>query len=298
VVWQQLTRRQFSEISISSGYNSNLNNAPDLDLLDVTINGQKGVLLLDENSKVIAGAQQRLKFKHHYQQTNAESVQQLTFSLESRASRDSQSDQSSANLLYQHSLLAPEHITTFSAAYDYNNFGGRSLYSQSEFTARYTGTANTCQPSAQAAISYRDFYQDSSFNAALLRLDVGINCALAAGLFNLSLLHTIDQALQQRAGGDRKSWALQWQWQQPLATGTFNGALQIGRSQDREGYSSLLEDNARRSIKQIAVAIDYSQPLSENLAANVALRYNHYKSNIALFSQQNNTLEFGLRYHF
>ena len=296
--WQQLTRRQFSEVRISSGYNSNLNNAPDLDLLNVTINGQKGVLILDENSKVIAGGQQRLHFKHHYQQTNAESVQQLTFAVEGRASDDRQSDQNSASVLYQHSLSVAQHTTTLSAAYDYNNFGGQSLYSQTEFGARYTGAQSTCQPWIQAAISHREFHQDSSFNAALFRLEAGLSCTLDAGLFNVSLLKSADRAGQQRAGGDRKTWALQWQWQQPLAAGTFNGALQIGHNHDQKGYSTLLENNARRRIDQVAIALDYSQPLNKNLAANVAFSYNHYQSNIALFAQQNHTLEFGLRYRF
>jgi hypothetical protein len=296
--WRQLTRRQYSEMSWHSGYNSNLNNASDLDLLNVTINGQQGVLLLDDNSKVISGAQQRLTFKHDYQQATAQSVSQLTVSLEGRVSRDRTSDQNRASVLYQHSQLSAGHVTTFSAGHDYHNFGGQSLYSDSELAVRYSATENTCQPSVQAAISYRDFHQDSSFNAALLRFNTGISCTLEAGLFKTSVIQTFDQALQQRAGGDRKTWAVQWQWQQPLAKGTFNSALQVGRSQDRKGYSTLLEDNARRSIDQVSVALDYSQPLSKKLAANITFNYNHYKSNIALFRQKNHSLEFGLRYRF
>ncbi len=296
--WQQLTRVRFSEISWNTGYNSNLNNAPDLELLDVTVNGQAGVLVLDEKSKAISGTQQRLQFKHFYQKNTAESTQQLVLSFEDRLSRDTPSNHLRASVLYQYSFLADTHITTLSGSYDHNNFGGKALYSDSELSTRYTLLGNTCQPSVQATINYRRFHQHESADAALFQLNAGVLCNLEAGLLNLSFTHTLNHELQQRAGGNRQHWALQAQWQQPLSDGQFSSLLKLERSKDNKGYSDLLQNNAVRVVDQVSAVFDYSQAINENWAANATLSYNQYNSNLALFSMNGHKLEFGLRYRF
>lgn len=296
--WQQLTRRQETNISWRAGYSDNLNGAPDLDVLQVTLGDQQGTLELSESSKSISGWQQRVQLDHSYQWAGAESAQELSFALNSRVSQDRNSDRQQVIIGYRHRQHLESGKLIWNANIDYNHFGGNPLYSDNEIGIRYEYERHACQPLIQASATYRHFYRDDELDANLLQVGGGVSCHLGNNKINVVLEHTRNWELRHRAGGDSRNIEMRIQWQRPLAGGFINGALRYGRNDDSEGYSELLNNNAKRYIRQKYLDLAYLKPLSDDLEGSISFNYTQYDSNLALFSQRRIQLLFGVRYRF
>jgi len=299
--WQSLTRRHSTELAISGGYNSNLNNAPDLQTLEVTIDGQPGHLTLSERSQEIGGAQSNIILTQRYDWSSAERQQQLSLTLDGRRSHDTDSDLQRVTAQYISRSQQYNGTIEWDGRVNYVHFGGKALYSDSEIGSRFdwNGDGNhSCRPLLKGRLTYRHFYQDDNSDGAILALGGGFNCNLGNGLLSMSLEQVENIAIRERAGDDRRGPRLELQWQQPLLRGQFSSALQLSYNQDSAGYSTLLNNNEKRHILFSKLQFNYRQPIHKDLAWTLAASVGEQRSNLELFEQQSRRLDLGLEWRF
>ena len=67
---------------------------------------------------------------------------------------------------------------------------------------------------------------------------------------------------------------------------------------DQDGYSSLLDNNARRRIDRDTLRMQMTISATANADVLIRVEKNRVRSNILLFSQQSNYSSIGLQYRF
>jgi len=78
----------------------------------------------------------------------------------------------------------------------------------------------------------------------------------------------------------------------------FGARFSHTRMRDREGFSELLDNGARRDLTRNHVAFEYRYPLTENGQLLVNVFHQDQQSNLVLFSSDDTAVEMGLRFDF
>jgi tetratricopeptide (TPR) repeat protein len=99
----------------------------------------------------------------------------------------------------------------------------------------------------------------------------------------------------ERPGGAQQQYALSLSRHMPFAGGGLRGEYEYYRQNDTKGYSSLLEDNARRQIQRHTYRMEYRW-LQGGLQPYVGIEWLDQKANIPLFSPRNTILTIGVRH--
>lgn len=299
--WQALTRRHITELAITTGYNSNLNNAPDLQTLDVTLNGQQGRLALSDRSKEVGGGQANMILAQRYEWFSAEQLQSVSLTFDGRRSQDTRSDQQRITAQYINRRVKEQGVFEWDGRINYVHFGGKALYSDTEVGSQFEWNqqGNTaCRPLIKGRFTYRHFYQDDANDGVLIKAGGGVRCAIGEGLLSFTLEHTENIALKQRAGDNRRGPSAELLWQQPLFAGVMSSGLQLNYSLDSQGYSSLLNNNEKRHILYGKWQFNYRQPINKTMAWTVAASVTQQRSNLELFQQKSHRLDMGLEWRF
>ena len=299
--WESLTRRHTTQLSISSGYNSNLNSAPDLETLAVTLGSESGRLALSDRSREISGHQANMVLAQGYEWLSAERQQQLLLTLDGRYSQDTESDQQRITGQYISRTQQAYGDVEWDTRINYVNFGSKALYSDTEIGGRFEWkklTNQHCSPLIKGRITHRHFYQDDNNDGILLALGTGLNCYFEGGILSANIEQVENIALKQRAGDNRHTTRFDLQWQQPLLQGLFSSYLQFDYSRDSAGYSPLLNNNEKRYILFTRLQLHYRQPIRKDLAWTLAANITEQRSNQKLFEQRSQRLDFGLEWRF
>ena len=113
---------------------------------------------------------------------------------------------------------------------------------------------------------------------------------------------SIDQPLDaERPGGTQRLWSVGGRLQGPVSYGfRLDGSLRFTIVRDDDGYSALLDNNARRHLKQTQLALDLTRPLAARWGPGAELllqwRITHQDSNLPLFSYSSVSSYAGLRW--
>lgn len=147
----------------------------------------------------------------------------------------------------------------------------------------------------------RRHYPGLPLDGLLAWLDIGLACKvgeatqLAAGLRGGH-----ERALnRQRPGGDNRQIELTLQGSRQLSNGsTLDMRWQHTRSQDQEGYSALLAENAPRRLWRNQLNVGLRHPLNINWEGRLVLELQRQRSNLEIFSQNARQLSLGVSRSF
>ena len=102
----------------------------------------------------------------------------------------------------------------------------------------------------------------------------------------------------QRPGGTRGGVALTGHMRKPWGSGTLEASATAQLVADTQGYSPLLANNARRSVRALSARMAYQHPLSPRTQLEAALEYERTHSNLAVFTRSRQGAYMGLRRSF
>ena len=193
-------------------------------------------------------------------------------------------------------------------------FGGRPLVRSARGLLQYQWPAfglGTCRPAFGAELDSRRFPSSTELDGFYQGGVLSLTCpgrkegASEPTLFTVQLRAGQDRPdSADRPGGRQQRSELRAQWETPLAT-PWRGVLGPGRASvqasyvrqvDSTGYSPLLEDNAIRQTRRAALQVEASFALGGGLFAVGTAEAAAQRSNLPAFSGRQRSLYLGLRW--
>ena len=298
--WRALTTERSAQLDILAGYDNNLNGAPVPSQLTLTLSGEPLVLLLNEEFRPKSGPYMNFRLGGRYRQLGPNYQHNWLAEVRGRLSEDSDSDLLQFDSRYAFIRPSRRQSWQVSTGISHLQFGGSSLYTGLDASARYQRASNvSCKPYYQMATQYQSFHNQRQLNALESKAGVGLNCPRSSSWGNhqfsteLSLLsNTATES--ERPGGDRDGWQASLDWQIDLPLGEFRSQLGYTRLNDTDGYSPLLANGARRWLRRSYLLLQYRRPLFEGTTLLVNMFHQDQRSNLELFQTVDSTIEVGI----
>lgn len=130
-----------------------------------------------------------------------------------------------------------------------------------------------------------------------LGVATSLGCAQVIG-WNLLAHAGIDQAENQRPGGDQQQIDLRAQIYGRLGSSQWLAEVGIAHLRDATGYSQLLGNNGVRDIKRGSLGLEYAHPLSKHLKGLARAEAFRQNSSLPLFDTYGKAAWLGVRYSF
>lgn len=178
--------------------------------------------------------------------------------------------------------------------------GGQALFNGLRLSAQRTQPWHACHWSGGAELEARQHELVPNLGGTLWSLSAGLGCSLS-GAANLSatLKTGFEQARFDRPGGNNRSTALTLIYDQPLnASQSLQASWQLSHTDDMQGYSPLMQDNAVRQLRRQALGLGLRQAIGREWEARLSYEYFDQYSNLPLFQQQGQLVMLGLVYQF
>ncbi len=302
--WRRQTRQHGFQADLLTGYDNNLNGAPDPGQITLTLSGEPVLLTLNPEYRPVSGPFINMRLAGRYRQLASDRQHNVLVEMRGRVSEDTDSDLLQLESRYAFVRPRRDHTLQFDAGVSHLLFGGSPLYTATESSARYVGgNFLSCQPHYALAVQHQLYHDQSNLNSIESKLGAGANCPLWLGArqstlgVEVSLLQ--NHALQNgRPGGHRGGWQWQMDWQFPLLKGLFSAQLNHTELTDRSGYSPVLASGADRWLRRSYLLLQYRQPLYTDMALLVNFYHQRQNSNIELFESLDTTLEVGISVAF
>ena len=304
--WQALTRQTNWQLDLLAGYDNNLNGAPDQDLITLTLSGDPILLGLSPEFQAVAGPYLNMRLVGRHRRLYPDNQHNFSGEIRGRLSEDPDSDLVQISGRYSRIQPSQSNSWLINAGANHLLFAGKPLFTGTDANVRYQlSTFRRCRPYYGMALQHQLWHNQSRLNGLEAKLALGASCPLNGrnnNLINLELSALNNQELKDnRLGGDRQGWQLAIDWQYRLRNGLFTARYNFTNLKDREGYSPLLADNARRDANRNALLLQYQQPLpqfgdSAQLLINVY--HQDQNSNLELFQTTDTTAEIGLSWRF
>lgn len=147
--------------------------------------------------------------------------------------------------------------------------------------------------------------QTSSANARIYSVSASTQCLIPAApsfTWTAVLQAGVDQAVsEERPGGDQRLWQLRLRVNGTLGQDTkIDAGIRLGQTVDGTGYSSLLNNNARRRVLLPQMSVELARPLHlawwPGAEAVAQFHANRAQSNLPLFSHNGASLYMGMRW--
>lgn len=302
--WRRQTREHGFQADLLTGYDNNLNGAPDPGQITLTLSGEPVLLTLNPEYRPVSGPFLNMRLAGRYRQLASDHQHNALVEMRGRVSEDNESDL--LQLESRYAFLRPRrhHTWQINAGMSHLLFGGSPLYTASEAGAHYeVATDTACTPHYDLVVQHQLYHNQSTLNALESKGGVGLECGLSMGErqaqigAEFSALH--NRAINDgRPGGNRHGWQLRLDWQFPVLRGVFSSQLNHTELLDQSGYSPLLANDADRQLSRSYLLLQYSQPLRTDMALMVNLYHQRQRSNIELFRSVDTTLEVGISLAF
>ena len=303
-LWRADTKENLFYIDLAAGYDTNLNGAPDLREVNLTLSGEEVALSLNEAFQSTSGRFSNLRAANRLRVLAPDSQHNWSNEVRARNSADQSSDLLRFDSRYSFLKSARARSWQIDGSLTHLLFGGSSLFSAANLSGRYQfNLRRACSPSIELAGQRQYFREQLVLNGVEGRIAGRLQCELAHSSGNFSNLNfefgvLRNFALQTaRPGGNRAGWQASAQWQR----GNFLAQASQTQLDDRVGYSPVLADGARRWVKRDQLVLQYRQPLRiSNTSATwfVSFFHQNQESNISFFSARDTSLEIGLSYVF
>jgi len=302
--WESFTLQRTLQIDLLAGYDSNLNTAPESSQVTLTLSGEPVVLELNPEFQPISGPYINFKFGGSLSRLEPGHQQSLRLEGSGRVSSEKESDILQLKLNYGFIRPRRDNSWQFNAGLTHLLFGGTPLYTASEGIVRFQSrSSGKCDPYYDLALQHQSYHERSELNAVESKLGAGFSCPFKwlditqQLIFELGLLSNM--ALDRgRPGGDRNGWQANLTWRLELGAGELLGQLSYTDYDDRQTYSPILANGAKRSIDRSYLFFQYRKPISNRASFQVNLFYQEQQSNIELFTNNDTSIEFGLSFNF
>lgn len=169
----------------------------------------------------------------------------------------------------------------------HDTLGGKALLQTGRLLLQHLQEQSSCRLAWGGELEYRR-YPSLPLDARLFWLNLGLACkAGPATQWGGQLRGGYEQAQVSQPGGNTRQYELTLQGSHRLGNGaSLDLQWQLSRSQDQQGYSPLLQDNAPRQLQRQQFSLALRHPLGAEWEARFALELQQQQSNLALFSQQ------------
>lgn len=304
--WQALTRQTNWQMDLLAGYDNNLNGAPDQNLITLTLSGDPILLGLNPEFQAVSGPYLSMRAAAQHRRLYPDYQQNFSTEVRGRLSEDSDSDLVQFSGRYSRIQPSQRNSWQFSAGANHLFFGGKPLFTGTDASFRYQLLPfQGCRPYYGVALQHQLWHNQSRLNGAEAKLALGAGCPLPGRdnqLINVELSALGNQELKDnRLGGDRAGWQFAVDWQYRLRNGLFTARYNFTHLLDSDGYSPLLENNARRESSRNTMLLQYQQPLPR-IGRSAVLMVNIYHqdqdSNLELFQTTDTTAEIGVSWRF
>lgn len=298
-LWRSKTKRQRNQLSLLTGYDSNLNGAPNLDSVTLTAPVSSVEFNLGESSKAVDGAHLKLYLSTLNQTQFIDHDQQWVVALNSRISDDSDSNVLRIDGEYQESYQQVSGTWDWSAGLSYLNYGGSALYTALDVKSHFSWWGSgACRPEVGGALQWQHF-PGQPLDGLELRLGGGGKCRYGRQHLSVNFDVISNRAESSaRPGGDRLGWEFQVRWGIPLYGGVLTALFQYTQLQDDQGYSPLLSNGASRHISRAALLAQYIYPIAVDMNIHISAYHSRQYSNLELFKNDVTTLDIGFNLFF
>ena len=302
--WQSFTEQRLWQLDLLTGYDSNLNTAPNSNQITLTLSGEPIVLELNPEFQPVSGPYINFRLGGRLRQLRPGYQHDWRLQASGRVSEEKQSDLLQLNAMYSFIRPSAQSSWQVNGAINHLFFGGSSLYTATEGIARYqTGSLAGCDPFYDLALQHQLFHNKGTLNALETKLGAGVSCPMTTkGLshqlvLELGLLNNFN--LQSgRPGGDRHGWQANIVWRVEVGGGEFISQFNYTEISDKETYSPILADGADRAIDRNYILFQYRRPYSRNATFLINLFHQEQRSNIELFTNDDTFVEFGVGFSF
>ena len=300
--WRDAAKEHTVRIGATRGYDNNLNGAPDIGQITLTL--VDGPISFDLGSDMIAqsGAFSNLTLTST-QRTFTESGQRSWINeVRGRVSNNSDTDLFQLNTQYSIIDITRKRGVLWESGATNLNFGGNTLYSavQSRFRYQLNGK-KSCSPTAEAAMQLQYFSMQPTLNGLETRIAAGLSCAASnQSSYGVEIAYITNRALKtQRPGKDRRGQMASFRYQRQIGSGEFYAQTSFVNFKDETGYSPLIADAARRWQDRWSFDLQYRAPfMTETGAIEWMINASHQaqRSNIGLFRQSDRIIELGISF--
>lgn len=296
------------QLSLNTGYDSNLNTSPSINQLTLTLDGENWLVALAQGLEPRSGAVIRLGASSRHTQYQANSSRSYQLSLNSRLSENNQDHQHQLSARYQQrnqlingsqlnhqvSLIGFQHGNQ----HTFTTLEGKQHW-QPATNSPLTQKTTTCQLQAEHTLGYQSFPNSNNLNALEYRLNPSLQCNLANSQLILTSGLMYNHALSsQRAGKNRQGKELTLHWQKNLTHGRLQAQASYTHWQDTQGYNPTLANNAPRQIKRRQLLLTYLLPLNAQTLLIAQAAVQKQTSNIELFEYTSHQLDLGIKWQF
>ncbi len=157
-----------------------------------------------------------------------------------------------------------------------------------------------CSPGIAGEAELRRYASIGRYDGDIAWAEANLRCPLAGGELAGALRLGFDNARAgDRPGGDTRHAELALVWQRVLPEGReATLAAFAGSSRDAQGYSPLLDNDARRRINRLSLRGELSWPLAGAWRGVLIGEASRQSSNLPLFELDRSLLLFGVRYQY
>jgi len=306
-LWQSFTRQSSLQAEVLAGYDNNLNGAPDSGQISLTLSGE--LILLGLDSEYRPQSSRYLSTRAAYRQRRLAPENQQNWGVEMRSRNSDYSQFDLLQLAADYQFMKPGRTGSWQATAGVNHlqYGGSSLFTGLDASFRYQPvSARSCNPYYQLAAQQQEFGREGRLDGLETKASLGVSCLpfAFAGRQQISAeLSRIDNiaATGDRLGGNRAGWQSALSWQYRLQTASIHAQLSHTQIDDRKGYSPLLENGARRSVKRSYALLQYRRPvrsMGSGATFMINLYHQRQRSNLELFQSKDTSAALGFSWLF
>ena len=286
---------------LSAGSESNLNSAPSIQTLTLTLPGGDVPVALAASERGRSGSAQRMDIAGFASRPVGDGLFLLNAEISARNSPgndDTNQRTHGANAAYLHPFPAGQIGFRVNGAR--LSMGGQAAYASSGWSLLYLLPEHIAPAGCRTGLSHdqerRDFPASPILAGNYAGNQAWLNCRKGEWQFNFGLQSGVDRAKDpERLGGDQRRYDLVLGAGHPLAAGVISVAAQRGRLLDREIYSALLGGQPR-AVERRSGRVSYEYPLTKHLSVIGSYEKTLQNSNIGLFNIENNGLYFGIKF--
>lgn len=292
-------------LTMLAGRDSNLNRAPSVDSLTLTLPTGPLALPLMDSAKASAGTAGLLGASWlGARQTANGSDWLVQAGLNARAApgiNDQDYLQASVGVTYRwHDAAAEENLAAFSVRH--LQYGGTEMQ-RALRAGIYRGQPWRDAGRGNCVLHYGGEWESLGYPSAAvldgqyLGLAADIGCEQRVD-WQLQARAGIDLAEHRRPGGDQRRFELHGLFKGRIGAGQWQAEADYVRQQDTQGYSQLLGNNAVRNNHYWSFGLEYAHPLATGLQGVVSIETFRQNSNLPLFAMHGNAAWLGLRRSF
>ncbi|MBC3873054.1 tetratricopeptide repeat protein [Undibacterium flavidum] len=295
--WQALVEFQL-------GHDSNANSGLQSTAIPITFGGETVNLPLDLSLKARADEFIQTGVAGSYRQLTDNSMIELGVAAKNRIyQREKAFSSAELSVNAGGQLWTTKGILATNLYLDHSQLSGQSLLNNVRLNASWDRQWKTCRYGVGNEFEMRRYLALQPLNANIVWVQLAGVCQteLLSREMQISMMtrYGIDNATGVRAGGDSRRKELMLQISVPISN-KINSQLSANFSStlDAKGYSSLLENNARRNLTRKSYGWQCSVLVYPTVNVLFKIEKNLIQSNLPLFNQSGQLVNLGLKIGF